>query len=337
MRGQRSVARRLGIGLSLVGIVGTILLLIVVVLEYRLSFADLKADLAMRRAMREMFEHVALPVLVLIVPTAIASLLVIRRAFAPLTEAAERLDASRGRERGVRIDASLLPTEAAPFANAINNLLGRLDEAADLHKAFAADVAHELRTPLAVLSLELDNLDHPHAARLKEDVSAMRRLLDQLMLLAQVDSGVAAATPPVSIILGDIGAEVVALLAPGAINEGRTIALDVIDPQVAVSGHREAIAAALRNLVENAIRATPAGGSITVIVGPSPCIRVRDEGPGLTPERLRVLIRRHSRADHASAHGAGLGLAIADRIMTAHGGKVTTDVDRREIILHFPA
>ncbi|MBL7466207.1 sensor histidine kinase, partial [Escherichia coli] len=87
-----------------------------------------------------------------------------------------------------RIDNSQMPTEALPFTSAVNDLLARLDEAAKRQEAFAADVAHELRTPLALLSLELDRLEHDDAERLKKDVAAMRRLIDQLMLLAQIDA-----------------------------------------------------------------------------------------------------------------------------------------------------
>src|SRR3546814_2679316 len=98
-------------------------------------------------------------------------------------------------------------------------------------EAFAADVAHELRTPLAVLSLEFDRLDHDDSARLKHDVAAMRRLIDQLMLLAQIDAASAAQFPLESVSLVEIARDVVSLLAPGTIAEGKAITLD------AGSGH----------------------------------------------------------------------------------------------------
>src|SRR3546814_3157975 len=93
---------------------------------------------------------------------------------------------------------------ALPFTDAVNDLLGRLDDAAMRQEAFAADVAHELRTPLAVLSLEFDRLDHDDSARLKHDVAAMRRLIDQLMLLAQIDAASAAQFPLESVSLVEI-------------------------------------------------------------------------------------------------------------------------------------
>lgn len=333
---RRSVTRRLKRGLGLVGLIGTALLLAAVVLFYWRSFTGMPARDAMVRAIFEMLEHVALPLAVLMVPVTIVGLRVIRQAFVPLEEAAEQIEAARGHERGFRIDTSHMPAEALPFTDAVNDLLGRLDEAAMRQEAFAADVAHELRTPLAVLSLELDQLDSAAAIRLKADVAAMRRLTDQLLLLAQIDAATAAQLAPETVPLADVAADVVSFMAPGIIGEGKAIALDAGERSPIVRGRREAIAAALRNLIENAVRVTPEAGTIRVRVGPEPVIGVADEGPGLSPDRLRDLVRRHSRSDHASKDGAGLGLAIVDRIMTAHGGKLATDPAGRELSLHFP-
>lgn len=334
---QRSISRRLKRGLGLIGVAGTVLLLAAVAFFYSVTFTHLDARAAMIRAIKEMLEHVALPLVVLLVPVAIMVLRVIRQAFAPLEDAAARIEAAQGHERGFRIDASQMPAEALPFVYAVNDLLARLDQAARRQEAFAADVAHELRTPLALLSLELDRLDYDDAARLKEDVAAMRRLIDQLMLLAQIDAAEAAQTAPEQVSLADVASEVVSAVAPGIIAQGKLIAFDTRGQAAVVNGRREAIAAALRNLIENAARVTPAGGTIQVFAGPHALLGVRDEGPGLALERLRGLVQRHRRADHASKDGAGLGLAIVDRIMAAHGGTLETDPADRELVLRFPA
>ena len=246
---RRSVSRKLARGLALVGLVGTILLLAAVVFFYSLTFDDLTAQDALIKAVREMLEHVALPLVVLMVPVAFVVRRVIRQAFGSLEEAATAIEAARGHERGFRIDTSHLPAEALPFTDAVNDLLARLDDAATRQEAFAADVAHELRTPLAVLSLELDRLDHAEASRLKADVAAMRRLIDQLMLLAQIDAATAAQLAPEAVPLTDVATDVVSLLAPGVIAAGKTIALEAGAESPIVRGRREAIAAALRNLV----------------------------------------------------------------------------------------
>jgi len=333
---RRSVTLRLKRGLGLIGLIGSALLLATVVFFYWHSFADLPMERAVGRAVREMLEHVALPLAVLMAPMVFVGLRVIRQAFIPLEEAAGQIEAARGHERGFRIDTGQMPAEALPFTDAVNDLLGRLDDAARRQEAFAADVAHELRTPLAVLSLELDRLGGGEATRLKADVAAMRRLIDQLLLLAQIDAATAAQLAPESVALKDVATDVVSLLAPAIIASGKVIALDAGEPSPVVRGRREAIAAALRNLIENAVRVTPAGGGIHVGVGPGPTIAVRDEGPGLSADRLRELAERHKRADHASKDGAGLGLAIVDRIMAAHGGTLETDPERCELSLRFP-
>lgn len=331
-----SIIRRLTASLALVGGLGAVLLLIVIGIEYRISFSNLSDHDAFRRALRELSEHVLLPMAVLILPMAMAGRWAIRSGVRPLTDAAAQIDARAGETRGVRVDTTDIPVEARPFADAINRVLGRIDGAAALHEAFAADIAHELRTPLTLLSLELDRLNHPDAPRMRGDVAKMRRLIDQLMLLAQIDADQAAQVPPAQIDLGDVAGDVIAQLAPIALDAGRRLALEGESP-VIVAGRREAIAAALRNLIENALRASPEGGCVTVRTAADGSVAVRDEGPGLSGEQLAALTQRHRRADHASRDGAGLGLAIVERIMRAHGGRLEASQQAREIRLHFPA
>lgn len=336
MRGSSSVSRRLIRGLGQVALVGTLLLFAAVVFFYRLTFSHLDAGAALQRAILESLEHVVLPVVVLMVPVTVLGLRVIRQAFIPLENAAISIGAVKGHERGFRIDTSKMPEEALPFTGAVNDLLTRLDEAAKRQEAFAADVAHELRAPLALLSLELDRLDQADAPRLKGDVAAMRRLIDQLMLLAQIDAAASAQIALEEVCLVEVARDVVSLVAPTILSESKMIALDIDGEAWITRGRKEAIAAALRNLIENAVRVTPTGGTIQVFVGPGAIMGVRDEGPGLDQERLRKLVGRHKRADHASKDGAGLGLAIVDRIMAAHEGSLLSDPDKRELVLKFP-
>lgn len=87
-------------------------------------------------------------------------------------------------------------------------------------------------------------------------------------------------------------------------------------------GLEEAVSAAVRTIVDNALRATPAGGTVTLVAGPGAMISVHDGGKGLSDDRLTALKARGVRADSAPGGSAGLGLAIADRIMAAHGGEL---------------
>lgn len=330
-----SIFRSLARGLAVVVTGGTLLLLGAVLLEYWSSFAAMPAPAALRSALREMAEHVVLPVLALVIPMMLAIHFVMRRAFRPLAEATERLNAVSGQDRDIRVDDAHLPREILPFTTAVNTLLGRLEQAAAQQEAFAADVAHELRTPLAAMMLELDGMEGDQAARLKGDVAAMRRLIDQLMLLAQMDAQEAAATATDDVDLAEIAADIIARTAPMVIAQGRMIELLGDRPVPRIRGRREAIGAALRNLIDNAVRVTPPAGTVQVVLDGSASIRIADGGPGLSENELAALVRRTARADHASPHGAGLGLAIVQRIMQVHGGCLRTEPDRRSLILDF--
>lgn len=332
-----SIYRRLVVGLIAVAVTSSVLLLFSVFLDYHFGFADLTTGEAATQAWHEVFEHVLVPALLFIAPTAFAFVLVVRNALSPLERAARRMEATRGSERGFRLSLAKFPREAQPFAVALNDLLERLDAAATQQEAFAADVAHELRTPLALARLELAETGGGVKHRLQAELLAMQRLIDQLLLLSQIKAADAARMPRGMQDLAAIGQDCVAALAPLAIAGGKEIAFEAAADVAPAAGWREAIQAGLRNLVENALRVTPAGGTVQVIAGPGACLRVRDQGPGLSREQLDRLIHRHARAENASRSGAGLGLSIVDQIMRAHCGTLSTVPGERELRLDFPA
>lgn len=334
MTRQSSVTRRIALGLAAIAVFATVTLCAAVMAEYGFSPADLVREATWQAAGSEMMDHVGLPILVVLVPTVLATNVLLVRAFRPLRKAAAVIEATPP-GRGVRVASVDLPEEAAPFVAAVDRLLERLDATAEQQEAFASDVAHELRTPLTILSMELERPGPLDRAQLQGEVMAMRRLVDQLLVLAQVNAAATAPLPATSFRLADVAEDVTALLAPQVIAAGRTIAIDVLDAVASVEGHREAVAAALRNLVENAVRVSPSGGTVTVVCGPGAVLRVCDEGPGLAPGQLARLVRRHERAEYASLDGAGLGLAIADRIMDAHGGRLESDQPARAIAMVF--
>ncbi|NKJ40935.1 sensor histidine kinase [Novosphingobium sp. SG720] len=334
--GRGSIRLRLSVGLGIICAFAVATLVFTLFWEYDITPGDL-AGPDHSAAWREVRDHVILPILVLIVPTLIATTWVIDRALRPLARSARTI-ATTPAQRGLRLPHEELPVEVAPFVGSINDLLARLDSVAASHEAFAADVAHELRTPLAIMAMQLDSPDALDRAHLRREITAMHRLVDQLLLMAQIEAETATPQRAQGFSLTAVAEDVVATLAPQVIAQGREIALD--EPAghspATVWGHREAVAAALRNLVENAVRVTPPGGLVRVAAGPGACLHVTDEGPGLAPEALASLTRRHARADHASRQGAGLGLNIVERIMAAHGGTLTSDAGRRTLTLRFP-
>lgn len=329
-----SIFRRLALGLIIVGVVGAVALLLFVAIEYGLSSRDGLDQANFTSIMDEVGDHVVVPLLVLMLPLALAAAWVIRSSLRPLEDAAAQIELAQTADRGFRVDVSGFPDEATGFAEAVNGLLGRLDDTAARQETFAADVAHELRTPLSILALELDRLEGDTAARLKRDVAGMSRLVEQLLVLAQLDAQAAARAPAQEVALRAVAADIVGQFAPIALDDEKEIAFEAGDDPV-VSGHPEAIGAALRNLIENALRVTPLHGSVTVVVGPGPVLRVRDGGPGLSHAALADFRQRLRRGDHFSKSGAGLGLAIVSRIMEAHGGLLKTDPERAELVLDF--
>lgn len=334
MKPPESILRRLMQSLAIVSAIGMFLMLVFIWVEYQISVLHIFDLTQLRQSAHELLEHVVLPMILLSIPMAFAGRWAIRRGVRPLTEAAEHINAASDQPRGVRVDTSTLPIETVPFADAVNHLLDRVDHAAAMHEAFAADIAHELRTPLTLLSLQLDTLDDPKAAAMRADINAMRRLIDQLMLLAQIDAQDAASIPPHIVDLVDVAGDVAAQMAPAALADDKRIELCGAQSGT-IWGRREAVAAALRNLVENALRVTPSGKAVVIYADAAAELAVRDGGPGLTQARYDMLSKRLRRCDHASRDGAGLGLSIVSRIMASHGGRVAADADIRELRLIF--
>jgi signal transduction histidine kinase len=332
---QRSIAVKLGCSLLLVGSIGLVVLLGAIVLDYHITFTALKQPRALTRALHEVSAHMLLPALVIAVPMGFAAFFSVRAALRPIHRAARMVEQTSLAAPGVRIDAHDFPAEIAPLAEGVNGLLARLEGLAERNAAFAADVAHELRTPLTVMGLELEQLKGADTASLQLEVRRMQKLVNQLMLIAQLDAQAPTKRLDQEVDLHAVALDVVAQMAPQALAAERMVELD--DRGAAsIAGQAEALAAALRNLVENALRVTPQGGAVTVIVGPGPVLAVADGGSGLDPEELTRLSDRHVRADKASRDGAGLGLAIVRKIVSAHGGSLTAEKEQARIVMRFP-
>lgn len=195
-----------------------------------------------------------------------------------------------------------------------------LNESVERHRQFAADAAHELRTPLAVLRLNLDNVKSRDVQRsLREDVDAMTRTIEQLLAVARVDSlqiGVEE-NPDLNEICGRVAEH----LAQIAVKTKHSIRVDGSDRPVFVRGNPLALEQAVRNLVENAIQYSDTGGEITIKVGEEGTIDVIDQGPGIPAIRRDRIFERFVSADRKST-GAGLGLSIVGRTVEAHGGRI---------------
>jgi signal transduction histidine kinase len=265
----------------------------------------------------EIAEHVAGPVLPLILVTGIASAMIARRAVAPLGRVAERAAEIGWHRGGERLPTEDLPAEAAELVVAVNTALDRLDGVLGNLREFTADVAHDLRTPLAAMTLDLAAVPPPARDRLAAQIEAMTARVEQLLALAQVEAQAVATDSRVD--LAAVARETAIRLAPLAVDRGHTLALDIIDALPA-RGHAGAIGVVLQNLIDNALRHTPPGTAVTLRVGPGPSLTVRDTGPGIPAAiRARALDRYAGAGD---SRGTGLGLAIVARTVAAMGGAI---------------
>jgi two-component system, OmpR family, sensor kinase len=225
------------------------------------------------------------------------------------------------RSLDIRLPRGQLPLEAEPLAEATNAALDRLAAAIRVQTAFAADVAHELRTPLAAVRLRADAVADPAArAALLSSVDRAARVIDQLLALAHLERPIDAHGMEVD--LHALVERIVVDRAPAVFASGRTIALEPDAAPVSPHGYPDALALALENLVENAMRHTPSGTAIVVRSGPGPRLTVSDNGPPLPKDDLLRLTDRLWRGAGSSIAGSGIGLSIVDRVARAHGGRL---------------
>jgi len=204
-----------------------------------------------------------------------------------------------------------------------------LKENEERQQHFAADVAHELRTPLAILRTHLDNLGASDIARnLRNDVDNMSRMVTQLLAESRIENYVASDSY-MAIDLGDICRNAATLLAPVAIKENREIEVTGADLPIVIEGVQESLEQAVRNLVENAIRYSSRGSVITLNVGVNqesnaPYIRVIDRGRGIPLNQREKIFERLQRADRRGG-GAGLGLSIVKRSVENHNAEISIE------------
>ena len=229
-----------------------------------------------------------------------------------------------------------LPDEVRPLVQELNLLFGRVKPAFDAQQTFVADAAHELRTPLAALRLQAQSLDRaesPEArklavSRLTAGIDRATRLVEQLLVLARQEATAAggAATRPVD--LAELARRTVADLAGVAAAKGVDVGVQQADA-AQVEGQPDALQILLRNLVDNAIKYTPSGGTADISVKnevveglAQVTVTVEDSGPGIPAEERERVFDRFYRVAGSEAAGSGLGLAIIKAIAERHGASL---------------
>jgi len=292
-------------------------------------FVQVGQDLAHRDVIiddvvSQFFPRVAWIIFPFLLLLLLIDIFIFRRALASVTEASAAAASVSPQRTDVRLPEEALPSEIAPLVHAVNQALDRLEAGFRAQRDFTADMAHELRTPLAVARARVDSFDPgPLRDQLRADLVNMTRTVNQVLDIAELENFLVGGDARAD--LHEVCADAVAFMAPLAVERGQTVALTGDPGPVWVRGHTEALFRAVRNLVENAIRHTPAGVSIEVEVTEGGVVRVLDDGPGVPEADRESIFRRFWRRDRSKGDSRGLGLAIVARVAEAHEGSVSVE------------
>lgn len=283
-----------------------------------------------RQAMERLLFGFAAAAALILIAAALAVRFGIPSGLAPLRRLEHELAGRSGTDLAP-VNLAGVPVEIREVVRALNALLGRLREANASQRHFLQDAAHQLRTPLASLQVQLELMGDGHAdaaalARLRHSVARVTRLANQLLALARAESGdrLLADAPPVNLaeLIDDMLEDWLRLA------DSRNIDFGVQREPATLIGDPTLLRELISNLVDNALKYTPAGGQVTLHCHSDEeavLIEVADSGPGIPPaERERVFERFH-RVAGTQPSGSGLGLPIAREIARSHGGTITIE------------
>jgi two-component system OmpR family sensor kinase len=259
-----------------------------------------------------------------------------RRALAPvdaMVEAARRIEAE---DLSRRLETGGSQDELGRLAGVLNDMLARLERSFATVRQFSADAAHELRTPLTILKGEMEVALRSSPAEEEyrrvltsclEEVDRLNALVEDLLFLARSDGGSVRITQaPVNLV--NVLQEVSSPLH--ALADAAAVALSIAPPApLWVGGSASMLFRLIFNLGENAIKYTPAGGRVDIVLvqrDTDAVLEVRDTGPGISPDEQAHIFDRFYRGDRARGRGGvGLGLALARSIVVLHGGAISVD------------
>lgn len=240
-----------------------------------------------------------------------------------------------------RVDYHGPPDEVGQLATTFNGMLNELqgayrqtEQALQSQRRMVADASHELRTPLTTIRGNLGLLQRQPPISTEDEAAVMTDLVDEtdrlirlvndLLVLARSDTGrpLRSERVPIAPLVDDVCRQA------GLLGAERTIVCEAV-PEATVVGDRDAIKQVLLILLDNALKYTPAGGTITIgaaVADRVAALRIHDTGPGIAPEALPHIFERFYRSDEArSGSGAGLGLAIAQELIAAQHGQINVD------------
>nr|WP_229258824.1 ATP-binding protein [Duganella flavida] len=294
-------------------------------------YVQVAQPLAVRNKLAaEMALRAGAPLLIFALVLGVLVVVVVGRALRPLDRLAQAVE-GRSPSSLEPISTGDLSPELQPVALALNSLMQQFDEAMTAQRTFVADAAHELRSPLTALKLQLQLAERAPTeetralalAKLHERLDRSTHLVRQLLSLARHESAMTAAQrKPV-----DLGRLLEAAVADhSALAESRDIDLGVEAPcQVVIDADEDGLRVLLNNLIDNALRYTQRGGRVDLQAAHEDgrrLLRVRDNGPGVPAEHRGRLFDRFFRPDGQQAWGAGLGLSIVRNIADHHQAEI---------------
>jgi two-component system sensor histidine kinase QseC len=267
---------------------------------------------------------VALPLLGILI------IFAVRTALRPLNDLSRKV-AERQASSLESLPTANIPREVQPLVEELNALFARVQAALDNERRFTADAAHELRTPVAAIRAQAqvamgatDDDERKHSLQATLDgCDRATHLIEQLLTLARFETS--ASVSPEVVDLDELARGVVAELAPGAFAKQQRIEMNSAGP-CRIESQPPLIGILLRNLVDNAVRYSPAGASIRVALrnNEAPSIQVEDSGPGLSVDQQSQLGQRFFRVLGSGESGCGLGWSIVRRIAQAHNLEIIT-------------
>lgn len=224
--------------------------------------------------------------------------------------------------------------EFGEMAQAFNNMAQELENQQVLRNRTMADIAHELRTPLSILQIDLESMEDglmevtPENMRvLQSEVSHLRNLVEDLRILSRVDAG-EITIDQAAIELGSLIREVIERQMQSARDKGVDLGFDLEGEEIFVTGDNQRLSQVLINLITNAVRHTPQGGTVKVAMrqqGSEVLVSVADTGEGIPQADLPFLFDRLYRVEKSRSRdqgGSGLGLSIAKSLIEAHQGRI---------------
>lgn len=290
---------------------------------------DKRAQLA-----NEIIKGVILPQFI-ILPVALALVwFALSRGLSPLAELQRRIRARRSDDLSP-IDSGQVPEEISPLVRSLNEMLGRLSQSIEMQKRFIADAAHQMKTPLAGMRMqselalrETDQAEiHRSLEQLSKSSETATRLVNQLLTLARAENQTPESKPFVPLELSELARNVVHEWVQQSFTHRIDLGFEQPGHPIMVTGNPMMLRELLSNLIDNALRYTPPGGSVTVrvranIADEQAILEVEDTGPGIPPAERSHVFERFYRILGSNVEGSGLGLSIVREIAQQHDATV---------------